>query len=434
MMRHVIVGGGTAGWNAITTLRGVNNANSEVILVSAETPYSRMVLPYYLASSIGESQVYTARPSCLAELKVETRIGQRAERIDAGRSRLLLSDGQELEYDNMLIATGSSPVRAPVPGADGEHVHSFWTLPQARGVTTGLREGVRVALIGAGFISFTILNALVSRGACLTVIELEPRVLPRMIDETGAGIVAQWLTNHGVNVSTATRLRGIEEQNGAKVLKFEDRPDLEADLVIMATGIKPNVEWARASGIDTGTGILIDDRCTTNVPNVFAAGDVAEGRDRVTGERALHAIEPTAMQHGRVAAANMGGVVTAFGGSLAMNIVDVLDLEIASFGNWNDPAGECFAAVRRERSAYRKLVFRGGRLIGAIILGKTGDVWSTNDVGMLKGLVYAGTDLSDWKEHLKADPFDIKPAFLATRTVARLLPDTVLGHPSVPGR
>jgi len=434
MMRHVIVGAGTAGWNAVTTLREVDKGDSEIVLVSEETPYSRMVLPYYLASSIGESQVYTASPSRLAELKIDTRIGQRAERIDPQRSTLLLSGGGEIEYDSLLIATGSSPVRPPVPGADGDKIHSFWTLSQAREVAAGVRDGARVAVIGAGFISFTILNALVNRGARLTVIELEPRILPRMIDETGAGIVEEWLTGHGVDVRTATRLLTVADKNGAKVLSLEDRPEVIADLVIMATGIKPNIEWARSSGVEMNSGILVDDRCRTNISNIFAAGDIAEGHDVVTGLRALHAIEPTAMQHGRVAAANMAGVDTPFGGSLSMNIVDVLDLEIASFGSWDDPAAECFAAVRRDRPAYRKLAFRGGRLVGAIVLGKTNDIWSTNDVGMLKGLVYAGVDLSEWKGHLEDDPFDIKRAFLATGTVARLIPEMVLGHPSVPAR
>ncbi|MFQ5574936.1 MAG: hypothetical protein ACE5E0_04865, partial [Terriglobia bacterium] len=139
-----------------------------------------------------------------------------------------------------------------------------------------------------------------------------------------------------------------------------------------------------------------------------------------------------AMQHGRVAAANMAGVDTVFAGSLLMNIIDVLDLEVASFGAWDDPKAEAFEAVQADRPAYRKLLFRGGRVVGAVILGKTRDIWTTNDVGMLKGLVYTGVDLSDWKNHLRANPFDVKRAFLAAGTAGQLLPKTVLGRPSIP--
>lgn len=255
-----------------------------------------------------------------------------------------------------------------------------------------------------------------------------------MVDEAGAGIVEEWLKDHGVQVSTATSVASIADRNGAKVLHLENQGDVEADFVVMATGIRPNLGWLEGSGLAVGSGILVDDHCRTNVANIFAAGDVAEGHDRVTGRRALHAIEPTAMQHGRVAAANMGGVDTSYGGSLSMNIVDVLDLEIASFGDWDDPGAENFTAVQRHRFAYRKLAFRGGRLVGGTLIGKTDDIWSTNDVGMLKGLVYTGADLSDWKEHLRGNPFDIRRAFLATETVARLLPDMLLGRPSVPAR
>jgi NAD(P)H-nitrite reductase large subunit len=177
----------------------------------------------------------------------------------------------------------------------------------------------------------------------------------------------------------------------------------------------------------------VDDHLRSNVANVFAAGDVAEGRDLVTGQPALHAIEPTAMEHGRVVGANMAGRDIAYRGSLLMNIVEVCHLDIASFGAWEDPTAEAFASARPERWAYRKLLWRADRLIGAMILGMANDIWTTNDVGMLKGLVQSGGHLGAWKEHLRRNPFDIKPTFIASGTTARLLPETTLGKPSVPG-
>jgi NAD(P)H-nitrite reductase large subunit len=113
-----------------------------------------------------------------------------------------------------------------------------------------------------------------------------------------------------------------------------------------------------------------------------------------------------------------------------MNIVEVCELDVASFGQWEDPAAEVYTAVRRDRSQYRKLLFHGGRLTGAVICGPAADIWTTNDVGILKGLVSSGVDLSAWKPHLRANPFDVKPAFLATGAVRRLLPVTILGRPS----
>jgi NAD(P)H-nitrite reductase large subunit len=177
-------------------------------------------------------------------------------------------------------------------------------------------------------------------------------------------------------------------------------------------------------------GIVVDDHLRSNVANVYAAGDVAQGRDLVTGAPAVHAIEPTAQEHGRVAGANMAGKSIAYQGSLLMNIVEVCHLDIASFGAWDDGEAEATAGVRPDRPAYRKLVWRGDRLIGAIILGTSSDIWTTNDIGMLKGLVQSGSPVGRFKEHLSRNPFDIKPAYIAVHTTNMLLPETILGRPA----
>jgi NAD(P)H-nitrite reductase large subunit len=430
--RHVIVGGGTAGMNAITTIREIDHGASEVVLVADERPYSRMVLPYFLARDITESHVFTANPSRLAQLKVTPHLGRRAASLDTTANTLTLDNGTVLGYDDLLIATGSSPVRAPVPGADGAAVHSFWTLDQARDVLKGITAGTQVVMVGAGFIAFTILNSILKLGAKLHIVEIAPQILPRMIDRPGAEIVEGWLKRHGVEVRTAAQLQAIEDVDGRKRLRFQGSGDLEADLVIMATGIRPNLEWLSGSGVQIGRGVLVDDHLRSSVANVYAAGDVAEGRDFVSGERAVHAIEPTAMEHGRIVGANMAGQPLAYRGSLLMNIVDVAHLEIASFGAWDSASAEVSQAVKPERPAYRKLLWQGDRLIGAIILGVATDIWTTNDVGMLKGLVQSGSGLGPWKEYLRHNPFDIKKAFLASRTTAQLLPQKLLARPSVP--
>jgi len=432
--RHLVIGGGTAGLNAIRTIREEDGGASEITLVSAERPYSRMVLPYYLGESIAESHVFTATPASLAAWKVKTLIGRKAAKLEPAARAVTLDDGSTVEYDDCLIATGSRAARAPVPGAEGPGVHSFWTLDEARKVIADVTPGSRVVMVGAGFISFTILNAILARGARLTIVEVAPRILPRMVDDTCAGIVDAWLRRHGVAIRAGASLTKIEEQKGTRKLHFKKGEPLVADAVIMATGIRTNLEWLKGSGIEMAQdgqgGVLVDDHLRTNVPTVYAAGDVARGRNLVTGAGEVHAIEPTAQEHGRVVGANMAGRDVAYRGSLLMNIVEVCHLDVASFGQWEDTGAEVFTGTRPARSQYRKLLFRGGRLTGAMICGPSSDIWTTNDVGILKGLVQTGVDLSAWKRHLAADPFDVKPAFMATRTTAALLPSTVLGRPS----
>src|SRR4029450_9974920 len=128
-----------------------------------------------------------------------------------------------------------------------------------------------------------------------------------MIDPQGAQVVEQWLRDRGVAIRTNARLQAIEDAGQQKRLRFEESEDLLADLVIMATGIRTNLDWLKDSGLTINRGIVVDTQQRSNVPNVYAAGDAAEGKDLVTGQPAIHAIEPTAMEHGRIAGANMAG-------------------------------------------------------------------------------------------------------------------------------
>jgi NAD(P)H-nitrite reductase large subunit len=428
--RHLIIGGGTAGMNAIRTIREEEREPSEITLVSAEKPYSRMVLPYYLDRSIAESHVFTATAAVLAQWGVKTQLGRRAAQLDTRTNTCTLDDGTRLEYDDCLIATGSSPVKARVPGADLPGVHSFWTMDQCRQLIADTKPGSHVVMIGAGFIAFTILNSILALGATLTIVEIAPRILPRMIDATGAEIVEGWLKSHGVTVRAGATVLKIEDVKGRKRLKFEKGADVLADVVIMATGIRTNLEWLKDSGLRIDQGLVVDDHLRTSVHSVYAAGDVAQGADRITGAGVVHAIEPTAQEHGRVAGANMAGRDVRYRGSLLMNIVEVCHLDVASFGAWDDQGAESVTGLHRDQTAYRKLLFRGDRMSGAIILGRSSDVWTTNDIGMLKGLVQSQVALGRWKDYLKANPFDLKPAYIATGTTEALLPETVLGRPS----
>jgi NAD(P)H-nitrite reductase large subunit len=428
--RHLIIGGGTAGMNAMRTIREEEREPSEITLVSAEKPYSRMVLPYYLDRSIAESHVFTATAQLLAKWKVKTHLGRRAMALDAKANVCTLDDGTKIEYDDCLVATGSSPVRAPVPGADGRGVHSFWTLDECRGVIASITPGSQVVMVGAGFISFTILNSILSLGAKLTIVEVAPRILPRMVDAGGAEVIEGWLKAHGVAIRTNVKLTRIEDAKGRKRLSFSSGPDLMADVVIMATGIKTNLDWLKGAGININRGIVVDDHLRSSVRNVYGAGDVAEGRDLISGEAAVHAIEPTAQEHGRVVGANMAGKDITYKGSLIVNIVEVCHLDCASFGAWDDGKADVISGIKRDRSAYRKMLFTGDRLTGAIIIGRSGEVWTTNDVGMLKGLVQTGVSVGRFKEYLQRYPFDIKTAFIASGATSALLPETVLGRPS----
>ena len=221
--KHLIVGAGTAGYNAIRTLRQLGSED-EIALVSTENPYSRMVLPYYLEQSISEGHTATVSLNQLEKWEVELHLGRRAVSLDSQNNKLKLDNEDELEYDDLLIATGSSAVRLSIPGADGESVHGFWTMADARAVNRLVSPQSHVAMVGAGFISFTILNGVIQRAGQVTIVEVADRILPRMVDEAGSVLVSQWLEARGVTLRIGAQLMSIEDGGGKKRLSFADGP------------------------------------------------------------------------------------------------------------------------------------------------------------------------------------------------------------------
>ncbi|MBI4553818.1 MAG: NAD(P)/FAD-dependent oxidoreductase [Candidatus Latescibacteria bacterium] len=429
--KHVIIGGGAAGMNAIETIRGVDEGASSITLISDEPAYARMALPYYISGEIPERQLMAGDERYFDRLRVHTLFGKRVTAVSPGQKRVVLNDGTAVEYDNLLIATGSSAQRLNIPGADEDGVYNLWTLDDARKTLAKLTPQAEVAFIGAGFIGFIILNALYKLGTKLHVVEVENQVLPRMLDPQGGSLVSSWLTQHGVKAYTGVGVVEIEVQrNKRKVLRLSNGKQIKADLVIIATGITTNIGFLSGSGIHTNQGILANHRLQTNYANIYAAGDVAEGPDLSTGRLAIHAIQPTVVDHGRIAGANMAGHAVDYPGSLLMNILDVCGLQCASFGLWRDDGHETLSVVNATRPIYRKLVWDHGRIVGAIFLGPADDVAMLNDMGMVKGLIQTKAELGAWKQHLKENPVDIRRPYVATKTAAKLLEMTLLGRPS----
>jgi NAD(P)H-nitrite reductase large subunit len=408
-MNYLIAGAGPAGVIAAETLRRTDPSGSVVLLGDEpEPPYSRMAIPYLLAEDIGDSGTHLRHGEGHYEkLGIEVRSGRVAS-VAPGEGRVTLEDGGSLAYDRLLLATGSNAIRPPVPGVDLPGVENCWTLADARRITAGTPAGSRVVLMGAGFIGCIVLEALVARKVQLTVVEMEDRMLPRMMDHTGGAMIKRWCEGKGVQVLTSTRVSGIEAMDGALRLTLGDGGSIPADLVVCATGVKPNIGFLDGSGIATDSGILVDHSLRTNVEGVYAAGDVAQGPDFSTGEQQIHAIQPTASEHGRIAALNMAGQTTNYRGSLSMNVLNTLGLISSSFGLWMGVDGGDEVTVADEAaSKYLKLAFQDDVVVGALALGLT------QHVGVVRGLVQTRVRLGSWKDALIRDPHKVMDAYLA---------------------
>ena len=425
-MRHVIVGAGPAGLAALQTIRSLDSS-AEIALVCDEPACARMVLPYYLLGNIEERAVRTADDAWLAQQQVEAHIGRRAAGVDVAARRLALDDGSELAYDRLLIATGSRATRPPIDGADGEGIVNLWTLADANAYLGAGHE--ETVVVGAGFIAFTILDALAARSQRVSFVEIESRILPRMLDPQAADCFEGALTSKGIAFHTGAAVERIEQAGGRRKLHLASGATLEADAVVMATGIQPNLDWLEGSGIETDHGVLVDETMRSSVEGVYAAGDVAQGLDLSTGERRVHAIQPTATDHGRVAGAAMTGEAVHYAGSLTMNILAAQGLEACSFGLWGDEARPSTVVSNPGGGIYRRYVWGGEAgdvLVGGTLVGPTLAVSGTNDVGMLKGLVQTGVALGPWRDYLEENPLDLRRAFVASGAARSLLGSTLL--------
>jgi NAD(P)H-nitrite reductase large subunit len=280
----------------------------------------------------------------------------------------------------------------------------------ARAIVARAKAGSPVVLIGAGFIGCIILEALVEREVSLSVVEKGDRMVPRMMDNVAGGLLQRWCENKGVRILTNSGVVGFTKLGEGLSVNLDSGESLTADLVITAMGVRANIDFLSGAGIETDQGILVNAHLQTNWADIFAAGDVAQGRDFSTGANMVQAIQPTSVEHGRIAAINMAKEeMVTHQGSLNMNVLDTLGLISSSFGQWMGvDGGEQATLLDEDEFRYMQLQFNGNYLIGASTLGHT------QHIGVLRGLIRSRVPLGVWKERLKKDPTRLMEAYLGS--------------------
>ena len=415
MTHHLILGAGPAGVIAAETIRKLApNDTITIIGDESEPAYSRMAIPYLLMGNIDERGTYLRKsPTHFDDLKVKV-VRALAKSVHAATKKVALDNGQSIGFDTLLIATGSHPMRPPIPGIDSEGVHPCWTLADARAIASRATKGARVLQLGAGFIGCIIMEALAARGVELSVVEMGDRMVPRMMGPTAGGMIRDWVESKGVQVFTGTKVESITAGKPLQV-KLSNGKTVEADLVISAAGVRPAIGYLKDSGITCLLGVLTDEHLQTNVPGVYAAGDCAEAFDKVSGKMIVSAIQPNAAEQARVAGANMvafsrgKAAPSNLKGVTQINVLDTLGLISTSFGDWQGrPGGEHVELTDTQAGRHLSLQFQGDVLIGCNSVG-----W-TEHVGVMRGLVEGQVHLGEWKERLKQDPTKLMEAYLAS--------------------
>lgn len=407
-MKHIILGAGPAGVIAAETIRK-HAPHDEIVLVGdePEAPYSRMAIPYLLIGNIGEEGTHLRHsPGHYAKLGIQVVRG-RAAKLDSAARTVTLDDSSVHSFDRLLIATGSSPATPRIPGIAGPNIRSCWTLADARAIMERAKPGARVVQMGAGFIGCIIMEALAARGVKLSVVEMGDRMVPRMMGPTAGGMIKAWCQKKGVQVYTSARVEEVVQDFGPMKVKLSDGTVLEADLLITATGVKPNIGFLEDSGVRCLLGVLTDEHLQTNVPGIYAAGDCAEAFDKVSGKMIVSAIQPNAAEQARVAALNMVGRKAELKGVTQINVLDTLGLISASFGQWDGVEGGQHVELTTP-DRHLSLQFDGDRLVGCNSIG-----W-TDHVGVMRGLVEGQVKLGEWKDKLLEDPTLLMEAYLAS--------------------
>lgn len=410
----VIIGNSAAALSAIRAIRGKSSTHS-ITLISREDccAYSPVLTTYYLSDRIPEKNLFIVDERFYRNAAVKCVLGKEVVEVDPSKQVVVLNDGKKVVYDYLLIATGASP--KTLEGIDIDiakdlcYLRTIEDAKRIRGLSKWAKE---IVIVGAGLVSMQIADALYKRrGVHLTFVVGSKQVLIQNIDEDCAAIIQRQIASSsdssllfGRNVSK------IDKKNGKYKVLLDTSEELIADMVIVGKGVEPNTQLAKDSGIGINRGILVSEFMKTNVENIYAAGDVTEGKNRVTGK-----VEPVpnwinACEQGRIAGLNMVGVEETFRGSVTENVTNLFGLAIAAIGmtkiKGEDKHLEEMKLMNLERKLYRKMVVSGNRLIGTILLG------DIQDVGVIRNIIVNSVDISLFKSDMPKIPLNYAKSIL----------------------
>ena len=401
-LHHVIIGASGAGLEAVEAIRRVDKECPITVISKEPMPiYSRVGLTHFISREVGYDGMQMRDDGYFDRMKVRGLMGVAALSVDANARRVKLSNGESLAYDNLLVASGSHAFTPPIPGTDLKGIYPCITNVDAKQIDEaipGVKEG---AVIGAGLIGIQAVDALARRGVKTAVIEMMPHTMPAMADAVSARIVEDELREKGLTVRCGVKATEILGKNGYVTgVKVETGEVVPCQLLVMAAGVVPNIDFLDGTDVTINRGVVVDAYQRTNVEGIYAAGDVAETIDMFSGERVVNAIWPEALNQGRIAGLNMAGIATAYEGSMAMNVTAVLHIPVASIGVWNPKDHQYQIRELRDdqHRMYRKLVFDGDQLVGAMLIGRY------EDSGILHNMIRTRTTFTLKPHHLTRPP------------------------------
>jgi phenylglyoxylate dehydrogenase epsilon subunit len=406
--KYLIVGSSHAGLSAIEAIR-IQDMEGSITLLNQEDcfPYSPTILPYVVSGKVDASNVSLVNEQDLDHYRITFKGGAKAVKVDPTSHTVTLQSGETLGYEKLLLATGAEPTLPPIPGLQNARFHVLRTLGQARQLRDAAQTAGSAIVLGAGLIGMHAAENLAKAGLRVTVVEALPQVLPAYFDGQAADLIRKIFAEQGVDILTGSAVTRVASSSGACALSLESGLDLSADLLVVATGVKPRVSYISNSDIQVDQGILVNETMRTSANDVWAAGDVAQARSFFEPSKVVLGTLPTAVEQGRTAGLDMLGdpALKPYPGGIPMNTYRFFGHRSFSVGmiGATEPAGDVEVDLMflPASQQYQKLVYRDNKLVGVSCIN------SSLDPGIMYQLIKRQEDLTEVKKRFSRAPREI---------------------------
>ncbi len=395
MKKYIIVGNGVAGTTAAENIRKLDQEGTITMVTNEDFSfYYRIRLNEYLSGDLKEKDLLAKKAEWYKDHKIDLRLQSSIVGGDPQKKVVVTKDNEELSYDTLLIATGSHSFIPPIKGSDTNGVFAIRSIQDCREIMAWSKKVKEVVLIGGGLLGLEAGNALLKLGLKVHVVEFFPRLLPRQLDEDGAGRLQTIMEGMGFSFRLGAKTQEITGDGQVNGVSLEGGENLNAQMVVISAGVRPNMELAQPLSLETDKGIKIDEHLRTNQPDIYCAGDVAEFKGMPYG------IWPAAMEQGKIAGTNMAGGGLVYKGTTMANSLKVVGVDLASAGEI-DAEGKFDAKVVTDEEVYKKIVLDNNLIIGCIMLG------DKKGFNKITQMMSEKRDIKEIKDQLKTEGFDL---------------------------
>lgn len=395
-MKYLIIGNSIAGVSAAKIIKRQDKDGDITIVTKEAYPfYSKCLLPYYLRNEVGFDETILADENFYKENNISLIKGRHVTKILTDKSKIALDNNEEMAYNKLLIATGASPIQI----GNRPNIFSLRSFEDVEKIKAAATKYKKAVVIGAGPMGMKVAYGLKGLGCNVTVLEAGKQVFTRILSKRAAFVITKHLMNKGIEIKTNSRFISYD----GKHVKIDGASDIDADFVVMAIGVKPNIDFLKESGIKTNAGIIVDSYMQTSIDNIYAAGDAAEAFDPVTKKYTVNATWPSAVLEGETAGFNMAGIAAEIKGNVSSNSIQFFGLSFVSAGLLESddlPIEEEIIDEDIPKNLFKRLVFLDNKLVGFEFLG------DVQNAGIYLDILKEQKNISQIKNRLSYLDFD----------------------------